>query len=531
MKKVLFAVPLAALALAIVTAGAAAQPGSSREHLFVGFSKAPGAAERASVERNGGSVRFSFPSVNALAIDLSSAKVSDLASQSGVRYVEQDPERQASGLLLSLSKTQLVPATDNGLYGLINTAAAGTPTSAQAAGFNGTGVKACVADTGLDIDHRDIAKNYVAGIDIIDSDNNPDEGNNPFEAHATHVSGTILGVDNNVGVFGVAPAAKLYEARVLQDKDHDGTATGSTSQVMAGVKWLGEQGCDVINMSLGGGTPSKTERALYQQVIANGSLIVAAAGNDGALKLDYPAAYPELVSVAAVDRNNVLADFSNQGHGLDVAGPGVDVLSSVPNTTGRDASVAAGGNTLAAFGMDYAGTTDASGLSGVLADCGLATAPCTGASGKIALIQRGSITFAEKVANAMAGGAIGAIVYNNAAGNFSGTLGSEDNAGTPWIPAVSVSDADGAALLPRVGQSVTLFNIPVDWDYFSGTSMATPHVSGVAALVLDANPNLSPAQVETIIESTAKDLGAPGYDTTFGYGIPQADAAVAAATP
>jgi serine protease len=76
-------------------------------------------------------------------------------------------------------------------------------------------------------------------------------------------------------------------------------------------------------------------------------------------------------------------------------------------------------------------------------------------------------------------------------------------------------------------------NMISSWNHFEGTSMATPHVSGVAALVLDAKPTLSAAQVESILKSTAQDLGPAGYDTTFGYGLVNADAAVtrALATP
>jgi serine protease len=130
----------------------------------------------------------------------------------------------------------------------------------------------------------------------------------------------------------------------------------------------------------------------------------------------------------------------------------------------------------------------------------------------------------------MAAGADAAIIYNNVAGDFLGTLGSETpSGGGSWIPAVSVSDTAGAAL--TVGGTVTVVNIQSSWDHYDGTSMATPHVSGVAALVFGANPLLTPAQVESILKTTALDLGKPGYDTTYGYGIPQADAAVTAAGP
>jgi subtilisin family serine protease len=521
LKKFVLAVSAAALTLVTVAGAAVAQQPAERGHFFVGFATAPGSAERALVQRHGGTVRFAFPEVNALAVDLPRASIADFARTVGVRYVEQDPERHALA-------SQLVPASSNGLWGLVAT----TAVQAQAAGYRGAGVKACVADTGIDANHVDIAANYNGGFDAIDNDNDPNEGNNMWETHGTHVAGTVLGVDNQAGILGVAPDASLYHARVLADKEHDGTANGTTSQVMAGVRWLAQEaGCKVVNMSLGGGLRSRTEENLYKSLYERGTLIVAAAGNDAARTISYPAGYPVVLSVSAVDRNDRLADFSNQGHGLDLSAPGVDVLSSYPDGTGRNASVEAAG-TLSALAMEFAGTTHPAGVSGALVDCGLGTAPCTAAAGRVALIQRGSITFGEKVANAMAGGAIAAIVYNNAAGNFSGTLSTETSpSGSTWIPAVSVSDTDGAALKSQVGQTVTVYNLPTDWETISGTSMATPHVSGVAALVFGANPSLTPAGVEQILKATARDIGPAGYDTQYGYGMPNALAAVNAATP
>jgi len=528
-KKLLLAVPVVALALVAVSAGAAAPSASPREHVFVGFGHAPGAAERALVQKYEGTIRFSFPEVNALAIDLSSAKVGDLARESGVRYGEQDPARQALALD-PLQKNQLVPDISNGLYGLVTTRAV----NAHAAGYTGTGVKACVADTGIDANHIDIAANFKGGYDAIDLDNDPTVDNDPFEAHGTHVAGTVLGVNNGAGIFGVAYGAQLYHARVLSDPEHDGTASGSTSQVMDGVRHLAEDfGCKVINMSLGGGRRSGTEENLYKRLTANGTLIVAAAGNDAVNTLDFPAGYQIVVSVSATDHDK-LASFSSFGKGLDLTAPGVDVLSSVPNGTGREAKVqTADGAVTTANSAEFAGTTSDRGVSAALVDCATGETACANAAGKIALIQRGNITFAEKVANAMAGGAVGVILYNNVEGSVNPTLGTVTAPdGSDWIPTVAVIQAEGLALKANnLGQSVTVFNIARDWGLNSGTSMAAPHVSGVAALVFASHPGATPAQVEQILKSTAKNLGPAGYDTQYGFGMPQADFAAAATLP
>jgi subtilisin family serine protease len=525
-KNVFLAVLAACVAVLGLTAAASAQS-PARQHVFVGFAKAPGAAERALVQRHGGTVRFAFPSVDALAIDVAADKIGALAREGGVRYVEEDPIREPLGL----ADAQLTPSLQNGLYGLITT----DTVDAHSLGARGAGVKACVADTGLDTGHVDIAANFVDGFDAIDGDDNVDVFDDDVaqtETHGTHVVGTVLAADNSAGVIGVAPSADLYHARVL-GTNPDGSVTGTTSQVMAGVQWLADQGCRVVNMSLGGGSPSRTETNLYAQLHNQGTLIVAAAGNDGRKRLSNPAAYESVVSVAAVDVNNAIASFSNTGRGLDLAAPGVLVLSSVSTGFGSEASVSAGASTHRALGLEFAGKT--AGITDTLVSCGTAAAAgdCVGepADGSwIALIQRGGNSFAAKVENAMAAGADAAIIYNNAAGDFVGTLGTETTSGGgAWIPAVSVSDTAGAALIGQVGSNATVVNMASSWDHFDGTSMATPHVSGIAALVFGANPALTPTQVESILKSTAQDLGKAGYDTTFGYGIPQAEAAVLAA--
>jgi subtilisin family serine protease len=483
---------------------------------MVGFDRTPGASERALIARNGGSVVHEFPSIGVLAVSLEDARVGDLARERGVSYVEVDEPRYPLGL----ADAQLSPSLSNGLYGLIRTRAV----DAHAAGYTGSGITVCVVDTGIQASHVDIG-GLTLGKDFVDDDDNPTYDSVPGspESHGTHVAGTIVGRNNSAGVIGVAYSANLIHVRVLTNEG------GTTSDVMAGVDFCRDNGADVVNMSLGGGSKSRSEENLYKSVDDSDVLIVAAAGNDGRSRLSYPAAYTNVLSVAAVDVNNQIASFSNTGRGLDVAAPGVLVLSSVPTGLGSEASVTAGGTDYRAFGMEFAGTT--SGITGPLVNCGLADSTSSCGSGLpatyVALIQRGSISFADKVTNVMAQGADAAIIYNNASGDFVGTLG----AAGAWIPTVSVSGATGEALLPLAGSgsSATVVNQASSWDHFDGTSMATPHVAGVAALVWSKNPGLSDEAVEAAIKSTALDLGAAGYDTTYGYGLPQADAAIAAA--
>ena len=491
------------------TATRSARPDAAPDEYFIAFRNGLTSNDIASVKSLGATVTGRFSEVRALAARINNARQLDaLARNPRVEYIEQVPMRYA----MSLSDTELAPSTSNGLYGLLTTKA----TTVHARGVTGAGINVGVADTSLDYYHSDIAPNYRGGIDTVGTGDS-DPINNDGETHGTHVAGTILGAFNNSGVRGVAYSANLFHARVL------GPNGGSTTDIMEGVRHLVEvRGCKVINLSLGGGLKSRTEENFYKDMRAKGALVVAATGNDGAGRVSYPAAYAVNIAVGAVDKNNALASFSNTGTNIDVVAPGVGVLSSVPRGQGFESSVTSGA-TYTSFGLEFAGTT--AGTTGTLVNCGLGQAGefPSGVAGNIALIQRGTISFADKVTNAMNAGATAAIIYNNAAGDFTGTLGAAGN----WIPAVSVSDATGATLRGLAGSSATVVNKASDWDHYDGTSMATPHTAGVIALIWSANQALSNTTVESYLYTTCTDLGAAGYDTTYGRGIVNADAAVA----
>jgi serine protease len=532
-----FLAALAVGAVALIAGASTATSAPSHEHLLVGYSHAPTAADRAAIASVGGKITREFGSIGALAVDLPSGKAATIRSQTGVNYVETDGVRTPLSLSSTLPTSQLVPSLDNGLYGLLTT----HTVEAQAAGYKGAGVTACVADTGLDTRSVDIAPNLDETYDVFSGKSGLhatdvyDLGVQTTETHATHVSGIVLGTDNTVGIRGVAPSARLKHARVLKTQT-DGSVSGETSEVMAGVQWLATHGCKVINMSLGGGDRSQAEESLYNHIRNDlHVLIVVASGNDSSKKVSFPGAYQSVLTVGAVDSHNRLASFSNTGAQLDVVAPGVDNLSSFPRTEGRDAFATIGGTTYSAFPMEFAGSTLPAGINAALVNCHLGQTKddCgTGLTpGFVALIQRGAVSFAQKVDSAMKAGAAAAIVYNNAAngpGNFNGTLGTVDDNGTPWIPAISLSQTDGEAIAAAHPAMATAFNIPMAWNYDSGTSMATPHVTGLAALILGKNPKLTPDQVETIIERSTTDLGVPNYDTTFGWGLVNSKAALAA---
>jgi subtilisin family serine protease len=230
-----------------------------------------------------------------------------------------------------------------------------------------------------------------------------------------------------------------------------------------------------------------------------------------------------VMSVAAVDEHSAWASFSQRNADVEISGPGVGVLSTVPMGTGSEPSLEVGGTDYAPGAMD--GSPQGS-ATAALADFGLGDKVDSSVSGKVCLIQRGNIAFSEKVLNCQNSGGVGAVVYNNVAGGFAGTLGGV----ATTIPSVTASDTEGAAMKGQLGQSATVAVKATSYAYFDGTSMATPHVSAVAALVWSFFPTCTGEQIRQSLNKSAKDLDVAGRDNKTGYGLVQAKAAKARIT-
>jgi type VII secretion-associated serine protease mycosin len=190
----------------------------------------------------------------------------------------------------------------------------------------GRNVKVAVVDTGVRADHEDLAGVVLKGIDLVGSG----DGRQDPNGHGTHVAGIIAAAaSNGRGVAGGAPGVKILPVRVL-----DANGAGYSSDVAEGIIWAADHGARVINVSLGGSAASEGTRQAIKYAIKKGALVVAAAGN-GAQSGNqpiYPAAFPEALAVAAVASDLSRAPFSNHGPYVDIAAPGVSILSTLTNS-------------------------------------------------------------------------------------------------------------------------------------------------------------------------------------------------------
>ncbi|MEL0036754.1 MAG: PKD domain-containing protein, partial [Gammaproteobacteria bacterium] len=205
----------------------------------------------------------------------------------------------------------------------------------------------------------------------------------------------------------------------------------------------------------------------------------------------------------------------DDGYGVEVTAGGVDTLSTYPAGGATVASLMADGAGFAASAMENSGTA-----SGSTYFMGLGTSTDSGANGKICVIDRGEISFQDKVANCENSGGLGAVIINNEPGMLYGTLGSPNNTS---IPAVGAANEDRSAIVAASSASVSVSS--GDYGMMSGTSMATPAAAGAAALIWSNHPTCTGTQIRDAMKATAEDQGAAGRDDYFGYGIVKAKAA------
>lgn len=500
---------LTIIATGIILAGAVHAAGPDSNRYIVSFqdeSKGKSALRSAGAE-----VLLELPRQGAVAARIPARALKGLQRNPNIEYIEADALR----------------------FPMSETTPWGIPTvQADLLSDAGTGdTLVCIIDSGYSNLHEDLPV-LTSG----DATTDPGTGDPLAESslchHGTHVAGTIAATANSVGVVGVNPNGNvaLHIIKVFEDdaSSPSGCGWGYSSNLVAAldacIAATGPGQKTIVNMSLGGAVKNRTEQRAFNSANNAGVLSIAAAGNDGNTRHSYPASYDSVVSVAAVDSALVVADFSQQTNQVELAAPGVAVRSTVTMGTGTEESLEVGGTGFEATAMEGSNQNP---RTGPLHRCNAvdgfgSPGDCAGAAGSVCLISRGNISFAEKAVECQSQGGVGVVIFNNSAALFSGTFGET----IVSIPGVGVSGTDGAILEGRLGQSATVTTTIGNYSYYDGTSMATPHVAGVAALVWSHDTTCSNDQVRGALTSTAVDLGAAGRDDAYGYGLVQAADAV-----
>lgn len=260
-----------------------------------------GKADAELVKAHGGNVKYEYSIIPAVAAELPPKAIEALSENPNVEIIEQDAQAQV--------------LEDDIPWGVSRINADDT----QAAGFNGSGIKVAVIDTGVDYNHPDLAANYLGGYDFAYNDADPMDD----YGHGTHVAGTIAAADNGFGVLGIAPEAGYYSVKVTDD-----TGLCYYSDIAAGIEWAVNNGADVISMSIGGSSDSYTLKNAVDSAYASGVVVVAAAGNTGDSVI-YPAGFDSVIAVAATDYYDSRPSWSAYGPEVEFAAPGVGITSTL----------------------------------------------------------------------------------------------------------------------------------------------------------------------------------------------------------
>lgn len=486
-----------------------------------------------------------FRKLGGFAADLTADEVAELRASGGALFV--DP-------VVIRSINDAVPAASPATFPMTPRTNAVRPRDAQSVPWGlemvrarevwpvtrggGGVINVVVCDSGIDARHPELAPAYQGGFNAFTGSNDAVDD----RSHGTHVAGLIAAADNNVGIIGVAPDVRLWAVKVL-----DALGSGTDESVAAGIEWAIEQkhklgGQWILNFSLGAPAPSRFEEAAVLHALDEGLILVCAAGNSGFGEIHYPARYPGVLAIGAVGPTMERPSFSSYGMGLQLVAPGVANVSTMPIGSVVVADVAASDSTLTdAVAIQGAPFGE---VSGRYVDCGLGRPEDfpPDMAGKIALIRRGELEFRRKARNARDAGAAGVIIFNDASmrddrarwslrGCFDQFCEEDENFDFPVT--LLLSAGDGQALLDKLKSNVavSLSYRRDDYAAKSGTSMSTPHATGVVALLWSLAPTASAHQIYLALKYGAKDLNTTGWDENSGYGLIDAAASARLLAP
>ena len=287
----------------------------SSQQILVKFKPGTSLPEVAEIHRQlGGQVKETIPGIGVQVVTVpkgqAMGKAKAYSSNARVAYAEPDfvaqavgsPDDPYFGLQWGLTKVEAAQAWDV---------------------TNGSGsINIAILDTGVDLDHPDLADKLISNINFSNSATTDD-----VYGHGTHVAGIAAAMTNNgVGVAGLSYTSTIMNVKVLSD-----AGAGAYSWIASGIIWATDNGAEVINMSLGGSSDSPTLEDAINYAWSKGVVVVAAAGNSGTASPFYPAYYTNCIAVAATDVNDAKASWSNYGDWVDVAAPGVSIYSTLKN--------------------------------------------------------------------------------------------------------------------------------------------------------------------------------------------------------
>ncbi len=310
----------------VVQSTGASSPASGLTRYIVEFQPGKSAASVAKgvAQTHGGTLIRTYANVlNGAVIDIPANALTGLKNNPNILSVEQDAVVTATPIITA---SQL-----NAPWGLDRLDQRALPLSTTySAPTDATNVRAFIIDTGINKTHVDFGSRVVSGFDAVTAGA---DGSNDCNGHGTHVAGSVGGT-----TYGVAKGVTLVPVRVL-----DCAGSGTNSGVIAGLDWVASQHVagqlDVANMSLGGGASSALDTAV-NNTITKGVTVVVAAGNSNANACNYsPARVPAAITVAASDRTDVRATFSNFGSCVDVFAPGVLITSAWFGSTTATATI------------------------------------------------------------------------------------------------------------------------------------------------------------------------------------------------
>jgi len=327
-----------ALIAAAFPSAATAAPVDARVKVIVTYDGHPGRADERAIERLAGKVKHRYHIVDAIAAEVPSGKLKQLAGQPGVADVELDGKLTSFDHVAATGDLEYENA-----WGVEHIGSR----AVHQAGIDGSGIKVAVIDTGIDYIHDDpddvpyvvdpeFNGIYAGGYDFFNGDADPFDDN----GHGTHVSGILAADHNGYLVTGVAPGVDLFALKIL-----NANGEGEYSGLIAALQWVVDYNTAnavdirVVNMSLGGHDVSAALQAAVEATAASGVLLAAASGNVNPFvwqellygcPVAYPAAYPQVLSTTFTNGNDALTGYSCTGPEVDVAAPGDEIASTVP---------------------------------------------------------------------------------------------------------------------------------------------------------------------------------------------------------